>query len=65
MPARPTDRTPSSTLGKVTARLSQTVNDSTVLKPVSDSINYLARKVVFRALEHIQFGSITLIDLWQ
>ena len=62
MPARPTDRTPTSTLEKITARMSQAVNDSALLKPVSHSVNYVARKVIFRALSHLQFGSITLIE---
>ncbi|MEC5209042.1 cyclopropane fatty-acyl-phospholipid synthase-like methyltransferase/DUF1365 family protein [Psychrobacter sp. PL15] len=62
MPARPTDRTPSSTVGKITARLSQAVNNSAVLQPVNNSVNYLARKAIFRALQHIQFGSITIIE---
>ncbi len=62
MPVRPTDRTPTSTLGKITARLSQTVNDSAVLQPVNNSVNYLARKAIFHALQYIQFGSLTLIE---
>lgn len=62
MPARPTDRTPTSTLEKITARLSQAVNDTTVLKPISQGVNHLARQVVFRALSHLQFGSLTLIE---
>ncbi|MBU5617921.1 cyclopropane-fatty-acyl-phospholipid synthase family protein [Psychrobacter sp. TAE2020] len=66
MPARPTNRTPTSKLGKLNARLSQTVNDSAVLKPmlkpVSLSVNYLARKAIFQALKHLQFGSLTLIE---
>lgn len=66
MPARPTNRTPTSRLGKLNARLSQTVNDSAVLKPmlkpVSLSVNYLARKAIFQALKHLQFGSLTLIE---
>ncbi|WP_350559309.1 cyclopropane-fatty-acyl-phospholipid synthase family protein [Psychrobacter sp. CAL346-MNA-CIBAN-0220] len=62
MPARPTDRTPTSTLERLTARISQAVNDTSLLKPVSHSVNYLARKAIFRALSHLQFGSITLIE---
>lgn len=66
MPASPTNRTPTSRLGKLNARLSQTVNDSAVLKPmlkpVSLSVNYLARKAIFQALKHLQFGSLTLIE---
>lgn len=66
MPARPTNRKPTSRLGKLNARLSQTVNDSAVLKPVikpvSQSIGQLARKAVFQALKHLQFGSLTLIE---
>ena len=66
MPASPANRTPTSRLGKLNARLSQTVNDSAVLKPmlkpVSLSVNYLARKAIFQALKHLQFGSLTLIE---
>lgn len=62
MSVRPTDRTPTSILGKITARFSQTISDSAVLKPVNNSVNYLARKAVFQALKHMQFGSITLIE---
>lgn len=62
MPVRPTDRTPTSRLGKITARLSQTVSDSAILQPVNNSINYLARQAIFQALKHIQFGSLTLVE---
>lgn len=62
MPARPTDRTPTSTFGKMTAKLSQTVSDSAILQPINQSINYVARKAIFRALSHLQFGSVTIIE---
>ena len=62
MPASQTDRTPTSKLDKITARLSQTVSNNAVLKPVNKSVNYLARKAIFRALSYLQFGSITLIE---
>lgn len=62
MPVRPTDRTPTSTLGKITTRLSQTVTDSAVLQPVNNSVNYLARKAIFHALQHMQFGSLTIVE---
>ena len=62
MSARPTNRNPASTLGKFTARINKTVNDSAILRPVNGSINILARKVIFRALQHMQFGSLTLIE---
>lgn len=62
MPARPTDRTPHSKLEKLTARMSQVVNDSIVLKPVNYGLNQLARKAVFHALQHLQFGSLTIIE---
>jgi len=62
MPASPTDRTPTSALEKITARMSQTASDNTLLKPISHSVNYLARQAVFRALNHLQFGSITVIE---
>ena len=62
MTARPTDRAPASKLGKITARMSQTVNESTILQPVSNSVSYLAKQAIFRALKHIQFGSITIIE---
>ncbi len=60
MAARPTDRTPSSNFEKVTAKLSQTLNNSTVLKPVSQGVTLLARQVIFRALKHLEFGSIII-----
>ncbi|GAA0311095.1 SAM-dependent methyltransferase [Psychrobacter aestuarii] len=62
MPTRPTDRTPSSTFEKATARISQTVNNTAVLKPLSHGVNYAAKQVVFRALKNIRFGSITIIE---
>lgn len=62
MPARLTDRAPVSTLEKLTAQMSKVVNESAVLKPVSGGVNKMARKLIFRALQHIQFGSLTLIE---
>ena len=62
MSARLASRAPTSKLEKLTARISQTINDSAVLQPVSNSVNYMARKAIFRALTHIQFGSITIIE---
>ena len=62
MPARPTDRAPVTKLEKLTARVSKVVNESAVLQPVSNSVNHLARKLIFRALQHVQFGSLTLIE---
>ncbi|MBH0085508.1 class I SAM-dependent methyltransferase [Psychrobacter sp. SCQQ22] len=62
MPARLTDRAPVSTLERLTAQMSKVVNESAVLKPVSGGVNKVARKLIFRALQHIQFGSLTLIE---
>ena len=62
MSARLASRAPTSKLEKLTARISQTVNDSAILQPVSNSVNHMARKAIFRALMHIQFGSITIIE---
>ncbi len=62
MPARPTDRAPTSALEKLTERLNKIVNESAILQPVNNGVNELARKLVFRALKHIQFGSLTLIE---
>ena len=62
MSARLASKAPVSKLGKITAHINQTVNDSAILQPVSNSVNYLARKAIFRALKHIQFGSITIIE---
>ncbi len=63
MLARPTDRSkPSSMLEKISARMSQAINDSALSKPVNDSVNYVARQAIFRALKHLQFGSLTLIE---
>ena len=62
MSARPTDRAPVTTLEKLSARMSKVVNESAVLQPVSDGVNNVARKLIFRALQHIQFGSLTLIE---
>ena len=62
MPTRPTDRSPSSALEKATARISQTVNNTAALKPLSQGVNYLAKQAVFRALKNIQFGSMTIIE---
>ena len=62
MSARPTSRAPASTTGKIIARMSQTVSESAILQPVGNSVNYLTRKAIFRALTHIQFGSITIIE---
>ena len=62
MPARPTDRQPSSRLEKINARLNQTLNDSALLRPVSNGVNALARKAIFQALKRVQFGGITVIE---
>lgn len=62
MPARPTDRAPSSALEKLTERLNTVAKQSVILQPVNDGVNQLARKLIFRALTHIQFGSLTLIE---
>lgn len=62
MPARPTDRAPSSALEKLSVRLNTIANESAVLRPMNDGINQLARKLIFRALKHIQFGRLTLIE---
>ncbi|WP_367109323.1 class I SAM-dependent methyltransferase [uncultured Psychrobacter sp.] len=62
MATRPTDRKPNSRLAKLNAQMNQTVSSSAVLKPVNRSINYLARKAVFRALGYLKFGSMTLVE---
>ena len=62
MSARLASKAPVSKLGKITAHINQTVNDSAILQPVGNSVNYLTRKAIFRALTHIQFGSITIIE---
>ena len=62
MPVRPTDRKPSSKLAILNARLSKTMNNSAVLAPVSLGVNNLARKAIFQALKHLQFGRLTLIE---
>lgn len=62
MPARPTDRQPSSRLEKINARVSQTLNDSALLRPVSNGVNAVARKAIFQALKRVQFGGITVIE---
>ena len=62
MPARPTDRQPSSRLEKINARLNQTLNDSALLRPVSSGVNAVARKAIFQALKRVQFGGITVIE---
>ncbi|MGP9689189.1 class I SAM-dependent methyltransferase [Psychrobacter sp. AOP22-C1-C5] len=62
MPARPTDRAPISTLEKLTARMNKAINESVILQPVGNGVNHLARKLIFRALTHIQFGSLTIIE---
>ncbi len=62
MSARPTDRAPVSTLEKLTARMNKVVNESTILQPVGKGVNHLARKLIFRALTHMQFGSLTIIE---
>lgn len=62
MPARPTDRAPISAVEKLSERLNKVVKQSVILQPVNDGVNQLARKLIFRALTHIQFGSLTLIE---
>ncbi|MGI9340248.1 MAG: SAM-dependent methyltransferase, partial [Psychrobacter sp.] len=62
MPARPTDRQPSSRLEKINARLNQTLNDSALLRPVSNGVNAVARKAIFQALKRVKFGGITVIE---
>ncbi|MGB2140394.1 MAG: class I SAM-dependent methyltransferase, partial [Psychrobacter sp.] len=62
MSPRPTDRQPSSRLEKINARLNQTLNDSALLRPVSNGVNAVARKAIFQALKRVQFGGITVIE---
>ena len=62
MSARLASKAPVSKTGKIIARMSQTVSESAILQPVGNSVNYLTRKAIFRALTHIQFGSITIIE---
>lgn len=62
MSARPTDRQPSRRLEKINARLSQTLNDSSLLKPINNGVSALARKAIFQALKRVQFGGITVIE---
>ena len=62
MSARPTDRAPASKLGRISARMSRTINESAILQPINSSVNYVAKQAIFRALTHIQFGSITIIE---
>ena len=62
MPARPTDRTPSSKIEKVNARLRQAIQGNPLLQPVSHGVNQLARKAIFSALKYIKFGGLTLIE---
>lgn len=62
MSVRPTDRTPVTRLEKLTARMTKTIGESTVLQPVGSSLNHLARKLIFRALQYVKFGSLTLIE---
>lgn len=62
MSVRPTDRRPTSTIEKITAQMTQVINESAVLQPISGGVNQVAKKLVFRALSHIQFGSLTLIE---
>jgi len=62
MPARLTDRQPSSRLEKINARVSQALNDSALLRPVSNGVNAVARKAIFQALKRVQFGGITVIE---
>ena len=62
MSARPTDRAPVSTLAKLTAQMSKVVNERAIFQPVSAGMNQLARKLIFRALAHIQFGSLTIVE---
>ncbi|WP_201610223.1 SAM-dependent methyltransferase [Psychrobacter submarinus] len=62
MSPRPTDRQPSSRLEKINARVSQALNDSALLRPVSNGVNAVARKAIFQALKRVQFGGITVIE---
>ncbi|MGX8220408.1 class I SAM-dependent methyltransferase [Psychrobacter celer] len=62
MPARLTDRQPSSRLEKINARVSQALKDNALLKPVNNGVNALARKAIFQALKRVQFGGITVIE---
>ncbi|WP_298738992.1 cyclopropane-fatty-acyl-phospholipid synthase family protein [uncultured Psychrobacter sp.] len=62
MSPRPTDRQPSSRLEKINVRVSQALNDSALLRPVSNGVNALARKAIFQALKRVQFGGITVIE---
>ncbi len=62
MSVRPTERKPTTKFEKINARLSQTLNNSSLLKPVNNSVSHLARKAIFQALKRMQFGGITIIE---
>ena len=62
MSVRPTERKPTTKFEKINARLSQTLNNSSLLKPVNSSVSHLARKAIFQALKRMQFGGITIIE---
>ncbi len=62
MSVRPTERKPTTKLEKINARLSQTLNNSSLLKPVNSSVSHLARKAIFQALKRMKFGGITIIE---
>ena len=62
MSVRPTERKPTTKFEKINARLSQTLNNSSLLKPVNSSFSHLARKAIFQALKRMQFGGMTIIE---
>ena len=62
MSVRPTERKPTTKFEKINARLSQTLNNSSLLKPVNNSVSHLARKAIFQALKRMQFGGMTIIE---
>lgn len=58
----PTDRRDLSKLDKVTSRLTKSMSDSKLLKPVDSGINKAARTMVRKALTNIKFGQLIVIE---
>lgn len=58
----PTDRRPSSPLEKVVKRLTGSITQNPLLKPVDKGVNQLARKVVRQALSKLQFGQLRIVE---
>ena len=62
VPIAPTNRRDQTPLQRAANKVSQSISDSRLLKPLDLGINKAAREVVRKALSKLQFGRLTIIE---